>query len=79
MIIFSTHAAAVQSPKLSNDLAPEFEAGSDFMFAENWGLFAEVKKAFLQSHATGTFGGAPLVGKATIAPWVYATGVTLHF
>lgn len=78
MIIFSTHAAAVQSPKLSNDLSPEFEGGSDFMFGENWGLFAEVKKAFLQSHARGTFGGAPLDGKATIAPWVYATGLTLH-
>lgn len=79
MIIFSTHAAAVQSPKLTNDLAPEFEFGSDVMFQENLGLFVEAKKAFLTSHATGTIIGYPLDGKADLGPWVYVTGITLHF
>jgi outer membrane protein len=79
MIIFSTHGAAVQDPKLSNDLSPEFEVGSDLMFQENLGLFVEMKKAFLTSHATGTIGGYPLDGKANLSPWVYATGLTLHF
>jgi outer membrane protein len=84
MIIFSTHDAAVQNAKLSNDLAPEVEAGSDFMVARNWGFFAEVKKAFLTTHATGNFPVAPGVlapisGKVGLDPWVYATGVTFHF
>ncbi len=44
MIIFSTHDAAIQNAKLSNDLAPEVEAGSDFMVAENSGLFRRSEK-----------------------------------
>jgi len=84
MIIFSTHDAAVQNAKLSNDLAPEVEVGSDFMVANNWGFFAEVKKAFLTTHATGNIPVAPGVlypisGRVGLDPWVYATGVTFHF
>lgn len=79
MIIFRTSAATVQNPGLSNDLAPAFEVGSDFAVSEDYGLFAEVKKAFLQSDTTGTIGGYPLTGKANLDPWVFSTGVTLHF
>ena len=84
MIIFSTHDATVQNAKLTNDLAPEIEAGSDFMVANNWGFFAEVKKAFLTTHATGNLPVAPGVaypisGRVGLDPWVYATGVTFHF
>jgi outer membrane protein len=84
MIIFSTHDAAVQNAKLTNDLAPEVEAGADFMVAKNWGFFAEVKKAFLTTHATGNIPVAPGVlypisGRVGLDPWVYATGVTFHF
>ncbi|HUO02459.1 MAG TPA: OmpW family outer membrane protein [Rhizomicrobium sp.] len=84
MIIFSTHDATVQNAKLTNDLAPEIEAGSDFMVGENWGFFGEVKKAFLTTHATGNLPVAPGVaypisGKVGLDPWVYATGVTYHF
>ena len=78
-IIFSTHSAALQNAKLTNDLAPEIEAGTDIMFQRNLGMFVEVKKAWLSSHATGTFGGAPFSGTANYAPWVYSTGVTLRF
>lgn len=84
MIIFSTHDATIQNAKLTNDLAPEIEMGSDFMVAPNWGLFGEVKKAFLTTHATGNVPVAPGVlypisGKVGLDPWVYATGVTYHF
>jgi outer membrane protein len=84
MIIFSTHDAAVQNAKLTNDLAPEIEAGADFMVAQNWGFFGEVKKAFLTTHATGNIPVAPGVlypisGRVGLDPWVYSTGVTFHF
>ncbi|MGH6828751.1 MAG: OmpW/AlkL family protein [Rhizomicrobium sp.] len=79
LVIFSTHDAALQNAKLGNDLSPEVEAGTDIMFEENLGLFVEVKKAWLTSHATGTFNGLPFNGTANISPWVYSTGVTLHF
>lgn len=84
MVIFSTRDATVHNAKLTNDLAPEIEAGSDFMVAENWGFFAEVKKAFLTTRVTGNVPVAPGValpisGKVNLSPWVYATGVTFHF
>jgi outer membrane protein len=78
-IIFSTRSAGLQNAKLTSDVSPEIEAGTDIMFQQNLGLFVEVKKAWLSTHATGTFGGAPFNGTANYAPWVYSTGVTLHF
>ncbi len=78
-IIFSTHDAGLMNAKLTGDVSPEIEAGTDIMFQQNLGVFLEVKKAWLSTHATGTFGGAPFNGTANYAPWVYATGVTMHF
>jgi len=79
MIIFSTHAATVQNPGLTNDLAPVVEAGADFALDDRYGLFVEAKKAFLNSDATGTIGGFPLTGTAHIAPWVFSLGVSARF
>jgi outer membrane protein len=78
-IIFKTRSGALADAKLTNDLAPEIEAGTDIMLQDNLGLFVEAKKAWLSSHATGSFGGLPFSGTANYGPWVYATGVTLHF
>lgn len=78
-IIFSTHSAGLANAKLTNDLSPEIEAGTDIMFQEDLGMFVEVKKAWLSSHATGTFAGLPFSGTVNYAPWVYSTGVTFHF
>lgn len=79
MIIFSTHAAAVQNPGLSNDLAPALEAGTEIALSGQYGLFVEAKKAFLTSKATGTIGGFPLTGTADLSPWVFSAGLGLHF
>ena len=79
MIIFSTHAAAVQNPGLSNDLAPALEAGTEIALSNRYGLFIEAKKAFLSSKATGTIGGFPLTGTADLSPWVFSAGVALRF
>ena len=79
MIVFNTTSAAVQNAKLSNDLAPVLEVGSDFALSEQYGLFLEAKKSFLESNTSGTFGGNPLAGKASLDPWVFAVGATAHF
>jgi len=79
MIIFSTHAAAVQNPGLSNDLAPAVEAGTEIALSDQYGLFIEAKKAFLSSKATGTIGGFPLTGTADLSPWVFSAGLGFRF
>lgn len=79
MIIFNTTSGAVQNAKLSNDLAPVVELGSEIALDEQYGLFVETKKAFLETKTSGTFGGNPLTGKASIGPWVFSVGATVHF
>ncbi len=82
MIIFSTHSRGIQNAKLTNDLAPEIEAGTDIMVQRIWACSLEVKKAWLTTHATGNPvapAWLPFSGKVGYAPWVYSTGVTFHF
>ena len=79
MIIFSTHAQLVQKPTLSNDLAPAIEAGTEIAVADNFSLFVEGKKAFLESKTTGTIFGFPASGTAKLAPWVFSVGVGTRF
>ena len=79
MVIFSAHAPALTNPKLTSDLSPEIEAGSEIMFQENVGMFLEVKKTWLAVHASGRLGGLALEGTANISPLLYAAGVSLHF
>jgi outer membrane protein W len=49
------------------------------MVNRNWGMFVDVKKAGLRPGATGTFAGAPVVGKTRLDPWAFSGGVVFHF
>ena len=79
MMIFNTTDGAVQNPTLSNDLAPVVEAGTELAFGQPFGLFLEAKKAFLSTKTGGSIGGFPVTGKASIEPWVFSVGATVHF
>ena len=79
MIIFSTQDAAFQNVSIKNDLAPALEGGTDVMLNRRFGIFFDVKKAFLRTTANGTFGGAPVVGKVKLDPWALTAGVAFHF
>jgi outer membrane protein len=79
MIVFGTKDGAFQNLKVDNDLALAFEAGSDFMVSQRWGIFADVKKAFLRPKAYGTFAGMPVVGATKLDPWAFSGGVSYHF
>ncbi len=78
MIVFSTKDGAFQNLRVSNDLALAFEAGTDVMVGKNWGLFFDVKKAFLRPATRGTFGGAPVEAKVKLDPWVFSAGVSFR-
>lgn len=79
MIIFSTKDAAFQNVRIKNDLSPALEGGTDIMFSRRVGVFLDVKKAFLRTVASGTFGGAPVVGKVKLDPIALTAGVAVHF
>ena len=79
MITFATKDSAFQNLKVSDDLAPAVEAGTDVMVSNKMGLFVDVKKAFLRPTAYGTFQGATVVGKTRLDPWVFSGGIAFHF
>ena len=79
MIVFDTEDGAFQDLEVSNDFGLAFEAGTDFMITDRWGLFVDVKHALLRPTATGTFMGAPVVGETRLDPWAYSAGITFHF
>ncbi len=79
MIIFSTKDGAFQNVSIANDLAPALEGGTDLMVNDRFGIFLDVKKAFLRTTARGTFGGAPVVGKVRLDPLALSAGIAYHF
>lgn len=79
MHIFSTKDGAFQNVEIDDDLAPALEAGTDIMLAPRYGLFIDVKKAFLRTTARGTFGGAPVVSDIRMDPWAVSAGAVVRF
>lgn len=79
MIVFSTKDGAFSNLKVSNDFGPAFEAGTDLMINNRWGIFADVKKVLLRPRTYGTFAGQPVVGKTQLDPWAFSGGASFHF
>lgn len=79
LLIFSTKDGAFSDVEVDNDLGPVVEAGADIMFNERFGLFLDVKKAFLRTQARGTFGGAPVVSDFKMDPLVVSAGGVIRF
>ena len=79
MIIFDTTDGAFSDVENDNDISPALEVGADIMFTERYGLFVDVKKAFLRTETRGTFGGAPVVGQVKLDPWCFSTGAVIRF
>jgi outer membrane protein len=78
MIVFGTKDGAFEDLKVKNDLGWALEAGTDLMVDRRWGMFLDVKKAGLRPTATGTFAGAPVVGKTRLDPWAFSAGVVFR-
>jgi outer membrane protein len=74
----SSVAGVMLDTHLTNDVAPIVQAGSDFMVTDRFGFFVDVKKAWLETTATGTLFGAPVVGVAPIHPLVATVGTVVH-
>jgi outer membrane protein len=79
LVVFKTRDGAFQNLKVHNDIGPAFEAGSDIMINNHWGLFADVKKALLRPTAYGTYSGLSVIGKTRLDPWAFSGGASFHF
>lgn len=79
LIVLDTDDGAFSDLEVDNDLGLAFELGVDIQINDTYGLFLEAKKAYLQPEATGTFGGAEVVGQSKLDPWAISTGVGFNF
>lgn len=79
LVVFGTDDGVMQSLKAKSAVGTALQVGSDFMISDRWGAFVDVKKAFVDTVATGTLGGAPVRAKVTVDPVVSNVGVTYRF
>jgi outer membrane protein len=79
LMVFSTKDGAFQDVEIEDDVGPVVEAGADIMLNDRMGVFLDVKKLFLTTKATGTFGGAPIETDIRLDPWVLTAGGLVRF
>ena len=77
--VFDADGAAVQRFHVDDDVGPVIQGGVEVPIRGRWGVFADAKKAFLRTDATGTLGGAPVRARLRLDPLVLHTGVAFHF
>lgn len=68
-IVFRNESAAVINPLLRNSAAFVLVGGIDYDLSEHWGIFVDVKKAFL----TQRFTGQTRLQTVAVAPGVFGT------
>ncbi len=79
MFVFSNKDGAVSDLKVKPALGAAFQAGIDFDVTERWGFFADVKKTYLRTKATGNLGPVPISADVKLDPWVFGAGVKFRF
>lgn len=79
MLITNTQDAVFQDVEVENDLGAALQAGVNIGVNDRIGVFFDVKKAFLTTKATGTFGGADAVAEVVMDPLVISAGASLTF
>ena len=74
-----THDAVITNFRVKS--APGFvlQAGADMRLGDNVGVFADVKRYFLSTTATGNLGPDAAVAHARVDPWIVSTGLTFTY
>lgn len=79
LIVFSTKDGAMNQLRAKSAVGTALQAGADVMLNDRWGMFLDVKKAYVGTVATGFLGPAPVRAKVKIDPLVSSVGVAYHF
>lgn len=79
MLVFGAKDGALSNLHVNNDLGFAFEAGTEVMLRNNFGLFVDVKKALLRPTTTGTLNGMAVVGRTRLDPLAITGGASYHF
>lgn len=79
MIIFDHKDAAMHITHIANDLGPVVQGGVNVSLSRHFGVFADVKKAWLHTDAYGTVGGGPVHAHFKMDPFVLNAGLAIRF
>jgi outer membrane protein len=79
LAVLSAKDGALSNFKAKSAVGPMVEVGADVMMNERWSLYADVKKTWVKSTATGLLGPAPVRARVTVDPLVPSLGVGYHF
>ena len=79
MLVTNTQDSIFQGVEVENDLGASLQAGVNFAMNDRYGVYVDVKKAFLTTQATGTFNGLDAVADVVMDPLVVSAGASLSF
>lgn len=80
--ILASRDGAVADLDVKNAWGAVIQAGVDIPLSSDWSLFADVKKIYLKTRATGTvpaFGNPPAQAKIRLNPLLFNVGVAWRF
>ena len=78
-MFLSNSDGALANFRVRSNLAPVVQIGADVMLNQNFGLFVDVKHAWLRTTAAGTLAGAPVDAKVTLDPTIIHGGIAYRF
>ena len=79
LIVFGTSDGALSRLKASDSVGEALQAGADIMINKHWGLYLDLKKAWISTTATGQYAGLPVTAKVAIDPFIPSAGVAYQF
>jgi len=79
LFVFGTEDGVLTSLDADSAVGTALQVGANLWLNERWGAFVDVKKAFVETTATGSLGGAPVRAEVTIDPLVTNFGVSYRF
>lgn len=81
-VVMKNHDGDVAGLKVKSALGSAFEAGFDYPLTPRWTLFADARKVFVKTTATGTLpaiGGPDAVAHVTLNPVILHAGLGYRF
>ena len=77
--VFSEKDRAVRDLKVDTSVGVVGQIGANYMLDEHWGIFADVKAAWLGTRTHGFLGSAPIKADVRLDPVVVSTGIIYRF
>jgi outer membrane protein W len=79
MHVFATADGVVTDLDVASAWGGVLQIGLDAWFDDRIGVFADVKRYWIDTSASGTLGPNTITADATVNPWVFTTGLGIRF